>query len=128
MPIKFDVNHAQTYYRAKWQGQITDEDLINAYKAFFAGQEWVPGYNSVVDMSELDATALTTGGVRALASLVKTTFEPHNIHPKIAVYAPYDLPYGLSRMYSVEVNTFETHRTFRDMEELFEWLRSSSEE
>ena len=128
MPVTFEVNHEESYYHAKWQGRLTDEELINDYKAFFASQEWVPGYNSLVDLSELDATALTNGGLQTLAGLVERTFAPHDIHPKIAVYAPHDLPYGLSRIYSVKVGTFETHRSFRNKDETLEWLIPSTKE
>jgi len=124
--ILFEVNHKESYYIAKWRGRVTDEALINAYEAFFKSQDWVPGYNSLVDLSELDATGVTVAGLHALASLVERTFAPHNIHPKIAVYAPHDLPFGLARMYSIKVESFESHEVFRDKEEALRWLKSSN--
>jgi len=123
MPILFEVNHDDSYYIAKWEGRVTDKSLSDGYRAFFESQEWVPGYDSLVDLSELDATDITQTGLQHLAELVKSTFAPHGIHPRIAVYAPHDLPYGLSRMYSAGVESFETHRTFRDKSEALEWLR-----
>ena len=125
MRISFDVNHDESYYKVKWQGRINNVDLVNAYRSFFESREWVPGYDSFVDLSEFDASNITANGVLSLASLVKETFASHNINPKIAVYAPQDLPYGLSRQYSVGVDSIESHEVFRDKNEALKWLKRS---
>ena len=125
LPISFEVNHDESYYIAKWQDGLTDAILVNAYKAFFESQEWIQGYDSFTDLSEWDELGITGNGLRSLATLVEKTFAPHSIHPKIAVYAPHDLPFELSRIYSVGVDTFETHKVFRDKNDALKWLKSS---
>jgi len=127
MSIQFEVNQDESCYLAKWEGRLTDADLLSAYKAFFDSEDWVPGHNSLVDLSELDAADITPAGLQSLAGLVRSRFAPHNIHPRIAVYAPHDLPYGLARMYSVRVEAFESHAAFRDRDEAIEWLRTGKE-
>ena len=81
---------------------------------FFESHEWVPGYHSLADLNELDTTEITLTCQQNLEKLVKATFAPHNIYLNIAVYAPHDLVFGLSRMCSVEVQEFENHQAFRD--------------
>ncbi len=123
MGVSIETKHKESYYLAKWQGRITDAVLLKAYEDFFKSTEWVPGHDSLVDQSELDATELTSYGLQSLQSLVKRTFAPHNIHPKIAVYAIHDLPYGLSRMYSARVEDYESHAVFREKTEAIKWLK-----
>ena len=123
MPVTFEVIHQESYYHATWTGLLTAEELLESYKTFFNSNQWVPGYNSFVDLSNLNAKCLITKGVIALASLVERTFKPHNINPKTAVFAPDDLPFGLSRMYSPYVESFETYLTFRDKETALKWLK-----
>jgi len=125
LPISFEVNHDESYYIVKWQEELTDTVLVNAYKVFFESKEWVPGYDSFTDLSKWDEVGITGNGLRSLATLVEETFAPHSIHPKIAVYASQDLPFGLSKMYSVGVDNFETHKVFRDKSEALKWLKSS---
>ena len=123
MPIVLEVNHEEGYYLAKWSQVVTDAEVVSSYRAFFESERWVPGYDSLVDLSELDAADLTANGVNSLARLVQSTFERHKIHPKIAVYAPEDVPYGLARMYSVKVESFESHEVFRNRQDALDWLR-----
>ena len=125
MPILVETNHNESYYLAKWQGPITDDVLLKAYEDFFQSSEWVPGHDSLVDQSELDATELTVSGMQSLQNLVRRTFAPHNIHPNIAVYAIDDLSYGLARMYSVWVEQFELHTVFRSKDEALKWLKEA---
>jgi len=124
MHISFEVKHDESYYVATWHGRVTDAYLVEAYTAFFDSEDWVPGHNSFVDLSEFDPADISPTGLRALAALVESRFTPHNFRAKIAVYAPHDLPYGLSRMYSVDVDSFETHRSFREKDKALAWLLS----
>jgi len=127
MAITFEINHSESYYVAKWQGRLTDEEVISVYKAFFNNGGWIPGYNALTDMSEFDGTAITNEGMGALQKLAEKTFSQHDVHPKVAVYAPRDLPFGLSRMYSAQVESFVSHAAFRDKEKALEWLKSNNQ-
>jgi hypothetical protein len=60
--------------------------------------------------------------VKKLARLIEGTFRKHGIFPRVAVYAPYDLPYGLSKVYSVESESFESVEVFRNLAEAKAWL------
>ena len=122
MPITFSVYPNQGYYIAKFVGIVTDREMLDDYKRFFSSDEWVPGLNELTDISAADVTQVTSNGVRDLANLIEGIFRQHNSSPKVAVYAPHDLPYGLSRMYSVEAERFELHEVFRDLAEAKAWL------
>ena len=122
MPVKFTVHPDDGYYLAKFVGKISDSEMLNDFRRFFSGDKWIPGLNELADISEADVTGITADGVNKLAMLIENIFQQYGISPKVAVYAPHDLPYGLARMYSVSAEKFETHDVFRDLDEAKAWL------
>jgi len=122
MPLKFIVFPEDGYYIAGFVGAIADRDMLDDYKSFFVSNEWFPGLNELTDLSEVDASQVTADGVANLALMIKDHFQQHKFSPKVAVYAPHDLPCGLARMYSTAADAIETHEVFRDLAEARAWL------
>jgi hypothetical protein len=114
-----------SYYESKFEGTITDSIMLEDFRAFFASSDWVPEHNELADLSEADLSNVTPDGIKGLASFIKLTFQSKGISPKVAVFAPNDLPFGLARMYSVPAEDFETHMVFRDLNEAKLWLHTS---
>lgn len=126
MPIEFTAHPNDGFYISKSIGAITDAEMLDGYMRFFASDEWVPGMNELADISESDVTQVTTGGMENLAMLIQEIFRKHVISPKVAVYAPSDLPYGLSRMYAVFAEEYEFIEVFRNLAEARAWLEEST--
>ena len=130
MSITFSINHNDGYLIATYIGQITDEELLDSWKDFFQGDEWIPGLNELADISQADLTGITSGGLDNLVSYATKIYAKHNIHSvKIGIYAPEPLQFGLARMY--EAFTFENPQTvkvFRCMEEAKFWLKEMESE
>lgn len=63
MPISFTINHEQGYFISKYVGKLTDDELVESYKNFSEGDDWIPGLNELADLSEMDATIVTTDGI-----------------------------------------------------------------
>lgn len=122
MPIKFNVYPHEGYYIARFTGVITDSELLDDFRRFFTGSEWFPGLNELADISLADVNHVTTDGVKKLAKLIGGIVRLHDFSPRVAVYAPNDLPYGLSRIYSAEATSFETHKVFRNYDDARAWL------
>ncbi len=127
MPIEFTVYPNEGFYISKSIGAINDAEMLDAYRRFFACDKWVPGMNELADISETDASQISESGLRNLAGQIERFFLQHNIFPKVAVYAPFDLSYGLSRMYSVFAEGFETVEVFRDLSEAKAWLVNAND-
>jgi hypothetical protein len=125
MPISFSINPKNGYSIAKFEGRISDEELLNAYKAFYTGKDWWPGQNELVDFSDADLKEITVEGMRNLAEFAESVFKAHNIPlVKTALYAPKDFPFGLSRMYeAISYESPENVRVFRDIVEAEMWLK-----
>ncbi len=124
MPIKFTVCSDDGYYIANYVGRITNDSVIADFRAFFESGNWSTGLNELADLSESDLTEVTSLGVQNLASFIEEFAKKHDWRPKVAVYAPRDLPYGLARVYSVKACKFENLQVFRDRSEAKSWLCS----
>jgi hypothetical protein len=128
MPIIFSVHPNDGYSIARFVGVITDTEMLDHFKRFFASDDWIPGLNELADIRQADVSQVTSDGVRNLANLIEGIFQQHDISPKVAVYAPHDLPYGWSRMYSVEAERFESYVVFRDFAEAKSRLHDSGDQ
>lgn len=130
MPITFSINHKDGYSIAKFDTRISDEELLNAYKAFYTGKDWRPGQNELVDFSDVDLEEITIKGMINLAEFAESVFKAHNIPSvKTAIYAPKDLTFGLSRMYeAISFESPENVRVFRDILEAEMWLKKENTE
>ena len=120
IPITF----LRGYFISKYEGTISDEEVLNAYNDFFQGKEWRPGLNELADLSDANVSLITNQGISRLVELNKRVFKAHNIDSvKTAVYAPEDLPFGLARMYSILAeDSPENIDVFRDFFEAKSWI------
>lgn len=125
MPIKITAYPDEGYYISKYVGTITDMEMMDVFKRFFASDEWVPGMSELADISDADLNEITSDGLLKLANMVEGIFRQHKFSMRVAVYAPHDLGYGMARVYSVHAERFESHKVFRDFDEAKVWLLSS---
>jgi len=128
MPISFTRNDDDGYLEIKYKGQISDSELLNAYKSFFSSDEAIPVLNDLTDLSEADLTNLSSGAIQELADYITRSYKESGISPlKTAIFAPDSLKYGLSRMYqTISYDTPQHMEIFRDREEAIQWLRQSN--
>ena len=124
MPISFHVDADSNYFISRFTGEFTDADLMNAYMAFYEGNEWRAELNELVDLGEADAAAISIDCLARLADYTEKHLRLYNIETtKTAIYAPSDLSFGLGRMYaSLAAASPETVRVFRNLSDAKEWL------
>lgn len=124
MPIAFSVNHEDGYFVSKYTGIVTTDEIIETYQTFFNSPDWAASLNELVDHSELDGSELTEDSLKHVANFAAQFYKENNIpYVKTAIYAPNDLPYGLSRMYDVMTyNSPELVAVFRDLDAARAWL------
>jgi len=124
MSITFTVNNKDKYFTSFFKGLVTDDELLNSFIAFYESEQWLPGMNELTDLSEGDASQITTDGLRKLAVFTEQIFRKNEVEfSKTAVYAPKDLAYGLSRMYEVMIDESpENFQVFRDIDKAKRWL------
>ena len=124
MSITFTINHKDNYFVSSFKGIVTDDELLNSFKSFYESELWISGMNELTDLSEGDASQITTDGLRIFAIFTEQVFIKNEVKfSKTAVFAPKDLPFGLSRMYEVMIDESpENFCVFKDIDKAKRWL------
>jgi len=100
MPITFTINHQYGYFVSKYTCLLSDHELVSAYIDFFTGNNWLPGMNELVDISQADCSMITPNGLNQLAFITQEHYKKHQcINIKCAIYSCSDVPFMLARMY-----------------------------
>ncbi len=124
MTILFSINQNKGYFTSKYEGSISDSELLCAYKDFFQGGEWVAGLNELCDLSEANLINITSKGLEALADYTEEIYK-QNGHEKVktAEYAPKDFHFGIARMYSAMADeSRENVKVFHEIKDAENWL------
>ena len=127
MPITFSMNHDDGYLEIIYKGQISDSEVLSAYKSFFGSDNGILTSNGLTDLSEADLTNFSNDAIRELADYVIRLYKnTGNTSLKIAIYAPELFPFGLSRMFqALSYETPQGVEIFKDREKAIQWLRQA---
>ena len=125
MPIYFTVNKSEGYYVSTYVGVIDDSVMVESYRQFLEGDEWVPGLNELVDLSSSEMVKVTSDGLRAVARLASEHYGIHGLrNVQTTIYAPENLHYGIGRMYDALADSNpEEVQVFRNRSEAESWLK-----
>ena len=126
MPITFQVNAKENYFISELRGNISDQELVDSFTAFYESDQWSPGMNELTMLCVAEESNITKEGLMRLAIVTTKFFKKHHIQEThTAVYAPDDLTFGVSRMYEMMIkDSPETYHIFRDLDEAKLWLAS----
>lgn len=126
MPVTFKVNTNSGYFVATWLGNITDTELLTAYKDFIASGEWFPGLNELTDLSQTNFDYITSTGLKDLGEYAEQIYLDNNVSVKTAAYCPKDLPFGMTRIYqSMSDDSPENVKIFRELHAAESWLTNA---
>lgn len=110
MPVDF-ITTDKPYFESRYVGQVTDKDLLTAWKAFFQSRQWIPGQTEFLNLSELTHAEVTPSGIRRLADYRTLINQMHGVQQRYLILAPTSLSYGLSRMYLTYCDAQPDHIT-----------------
>lgn len=128
MPITFEVDKPHGYFVSSWRGRLTASELRRTYLDFFDSGRWTSSLNELVDLRHIDASALTTDEIMLFSKWSKTVYADRGITTTYtAIYAPDDLPFGLSRVYEGWAEgSPENIEIFRSLEAARNWVTSAA--
>lgn len=125
MSVLFTLYPQYNYYVVRFIGAVTDDELVSSYASFFSSDEWSADFDELADLSEFDTSALTQAGMTSLAELMTRQCSKHNWNHRSAVYVETDLQFGVTRMYAIKTEEYETSKLFRSFDEAHNWLVDS---
>lgn len=127
MPIEFEIFPEERRTRTRCHGLVKGMDLLEYYRALRSHPLFDPTYDEIVDLTEVDDIDVTPAHLRALSQTVLPNQKQG--HPmRIAVIAPDDLEFGMSRMYQALRSESENDlRVFRTRDAAEEWMASGTD-
>ncbi len=128
MPITFSVDPEGGYYIAKFIGKVSNKELTDSWQNFYESGKWIPGLNALGDLSESDLSEITLKGLRYFTDYIDNINKIHHtLFYKLAMYAPDDLPFGISRMYDAVLDdSSKEMKIFKDIKEAEFWVSTKS--
>lgn len=124
MPVTFDYCHEYRYLLVTYAGKMAPGEIIEAWADFVKNGFQNLGYNTLVDLSGADLSAVPMAEVEKLTELTARVHDDNGIAAiKVANYAPTTLPFGMARAYEgMSVSAAERIRVFKDLDEAKAWL------
>lgn len=120
--ITFEIDSKLGIRIVRFSGAITEADFLDAFRKLWSDPAYDPTLPEIVDLSQASKISVGQPTIRQLA---ETAVQVHadTDGTKVAIYAPTDLTFGLSRMYSVFVDASpDLYRVFRERDAAVAWL------
>jgi|WetSurMetagenome_2_1015567.scaffolds.fasta_scaffold1069354_1 hypothetical protein len=122
MPIRMVIERDTALIRTTASGRVTGQDLVEYYRRLRAHPDFRSNLNEIFDASQVEAVDLTAEDVRRLSGITEE-FTKHGVPVRVAIIAPGDVEFGMSRMYEMlQVQSINVLRVFRDRKAAEEWL------
>jgi hypothetical protein len=103
-------------------GEVREAELLEIAGKLASDPSIPPGRRELVDLSRLETTDVTAGALRRVAQIYADADERPEDSP-VAIVAPGDLFFGLSRMYEAYRQDSPVRiRIFRSLAEARAWL------
>ena len=117
---------------SQFVGVITDDQFVRYYQQLLASDGGSADFPELVDLRRAQRFAPTARAFSLIGGLVAKIYEPaaptRAIKPRCAVLAPYDLAYGLARMYQMGTSSEAIDlQVFRDLHSALSWLEISDQ-
>jgi hypothetical protein len=122
LSIGYRFEAATRTVRIEISGVITEAELIEVARKLSTDPDLPPGHRELIDLTGVEQTDVSPAALRLVAGWFSGTDQVAN-RGRVAVCAPADLAFGLSRMYEVFRQPSGIHlRVFRTIEEARVWL------
>ncbi|MFC1554940.1 hypothetical protein ACFL7D_09915 [candidate division KSB1 bacterium] len=99
MPIFFHVKTETNLLICIHTGKVPDNEFLTSYKNLYVSDRFSTSMNQLVDLRKADSSPRSMQALQEFAGIVKDKFKNVTTGPKVAVIAPENLSFGLSRMY-----------------------------
>lgn len=128
MPSIHTIDKQRKLIITTWQGDISDDDLIQSLSQYQQDYQNLPEYQSfheVLDFSHAGKITLTTTGIRNLSKIAVST-DSNRQHTKLAIIVNNTLAYGLARMYisyrGLRNDTGKYIQIFKAYDQAISWI------
>lgn len=122
VPILHRYDPALRTLFLEFRGEVGEAELVETAAKLASDGAVPPGHRELVDLSRLEQTDVTPGALRRVARIYADT-DQRPEDSQVAIVAPGDLFFGLSRMYEAYRDGSGLRmRIFRSLDEARAWL------
>ena len=122
MPTRYHYDPATRIVWIEITGELRESELVDLAEKLASDESFAPGHSELVDLRGLVHTDVTPTVLRQVAGIFART-DRHPELTRVAMCAPLDLAFGLSRMYEAYRESSGVKlRVFRTLEEAERWL------
>jgi len=128
MPIRMTIEKDNQLIKTTASGRVTGEQLIAYYRQLRSHPDFRSNLNEIFDTTQIEAMDVTADDIHRLSSVTEQ-FTSRGNPVKVAIIAPADLPFGLSRMYEMlQSQSINILKVFRERPAAEAWISESSVE
>jgi len=122
MPIRVTIEKDKGLIQTAASGRVTGDDLIDYYGRLRRHPDFRSNLNEIFDTTLVEAIDVTADDIRRLSGVTEE-FTKRGSPVKVAVVAPGDLPFGLSRMYELlQSQSMNVLKVFRERAAAEAWM------
>jgi len=122
MPIRSIIEKENGLIRTTASGRVSGAELVDYYRRLRGHPDFKRTLNEIFDASQVEAVDMTADDVRRL-SAVTEEYTSVGVPVKVAIVAPGDLEFGMSRMYEMlQVQSINTLKVFRERAPAERWI------
>ena len=127
MPITISPCLDKGYVEIKWQGLVTDNQIVTQRMKYLVSADYIPGTHELVDVSEADLSEITLDGLRQVAQISSDIYKFENEDKiKLAFFAPDMAVFAVTHVYEhISDNKAENVKVFTDKQEAERWILSA---
>ena len=123
MSITFHFRPEENVVICVHKGETQDDEFLAASKGMYENDLYNNSMNRLIDFRQAISGSRGTSALRQMASFANTQFAKTDAHPKIALIAPEDVSFGISRMYNAFTDTIPWDLViFRSADAALDWL------
>lgn len=110
-------------------GEVRDEEFLDTYRELALDPEYDRTFDLLVDLRDTRSRVRGSAALEKVAGLFRAEFGQESQQPKIAIIAPTDISFGLSRMFEAFGTGIQAKvEPFRDTQSALRWLNIAPEE
>ncbi len=122
MPIEFRILGDARRILTRCFGHLEGVHLLEYYRSLTADPLYDPTFDELFDLSDVDEVDVTSNDLRKLSHATRVGGRQGR-GVRVAIVAPEDLEFGLSRMYEAfQAESANEMRVFRDPDEATKWI------
>ena len=123
MPIKYKIDSEHNLIIRTVSGTLTSSDVLNVLNESLDDKDFVKDMHAIWDISNAEIHQITVDTMNTIVEHIKTHLNNRGSKYKIAIVAPEDLNFGISRMFATYGSDLPVSiGIHRDIDDAYRWL------